>query len=196
LKKFGIFGGSFNPPHIAHSIVADDVRQQLGLDKIIFIPSGNHPLKMPIEAKHRLAMARLAFSGDKNFEVSDIEVKNEAVKSYTVNTLQALNEIYKKDDVKLYFITGIDNLIEFPKWKEPEKLFELAEIVVMSRPDFLKENILPQFSEKVKFIDVPLLEVSSTKIRELVSEKKSIRYLVSSEVNEYIIRNKLYCESP
>jgi nicotinate-nucleotide adenylyltransferase len=126
MKRYGIFGGSFNPPHIAHSILAEDVREQMHLDKIIFIPTGNHALKNnldSIDPMHRYNMAKLAFEKDEHFEVSDIEISNLKEKSYTVDTLIKLKEKYKDDFVKLYLILGIDTLIEFPKWKDPNKLF-------------------------------------------------------------------------
>lgn len=192
MKRFGIFGGTFNPPHIAHSIVADSVREELDLDKIIFIPSGIPPLKESIPAEHRLIMAKLAFESDKNFEVSDIEMNNVNVKSYTVNTLQRLKEIYSNASVELYLIIGIDNLIEFPKWKEPEKLFSLAQIVVINRPNFTKGNAKQEFIDSARFIDVPWLEISSSEIRAKVEQNRSIKYLVDEEVEKYIKDNDLY----
>lgn len=192
MKKYGIFGGSFNPPHIAHSIVANSVMEQLQLDKIIFIPSGNHPLKKSIPTEHRYAMSRIAFGGNKNFEVSDIEVCNPGEKSFTVNTLQKLNENYKNENVKLYLIIGVDNLLELQKWKEPEKLFELSEVVVINRPDYSARNSRSEYSDKVNFVTVPYLEISSSMIRQLISLKRSVRYLVSEGVQEYIFNNKLY----
>ena len=163
MKKYGIFGGTFNPPHIAHSIVAENVRQQLNLDKIIFIPSGNPPLKNSIPAEHRLAMAKLAFGNNKNFEVSEIEIDRPDKKSFTVNTLQMLQKKYINDQVELFLIVGIDNLIDFPKWKEPEKLFELSEVVVINRPNFSDTDSKIEFSSKVKFVTVPFLEISSSR---------------------------------
>ncbi len=127
MKKIGIFGGTFNPPHIAHSIVAESVREQLMLEKILFIPSGNPPLKESISAKHRLNTAQLAFGSNRNFEVSDIEMQNVQEKSFTVNTLNKLHEIYKDDPVKFYLIIGVDKLIELPIWKEPNKFFEFIQ---------------------------------------------------------------------
>jgi nicotinate-nucleotide adenylyltransferase len=192
LKKYGIFGGTFNPPHIAHSIVANSVREQLELDKIIFIPSGNPPLKESISAEYRLAMAELAFANDDNFEVSDMEMKDVNEKSYTVNTLQKLKGIYKSNETNLYLIIGTDNLIELPKWKEPEKLFELSEVIVINRPDFCSGDSKKEFTDKVKFITVPFLEISSSMIRNHVSSGRSVKYLVCKEVEEYIYRNNLY----
>ncbi|MFZ1321661.1 MAG: nicotinate-nucleotide adenylyltransferase [Ignavibacteria bacterium] len=192
MKKYGIFGGTFNPPHIAHSIVAENVRQQLHLDKIIFIPSGNPPLKNSISAEHRLDMAKLAFGDNKNFEVSEIEMERPDEKSFTVNTLQMLKEKYSNDHVKLFLIVGIDNLIDFPKWKEPEKLFELSEVIVINRPNFSSKDSEIKYSSKVNFITVPFLEISSSRIRQLVSDKRSVRYLVNRDVENYIAEHKLY----
>lgn len=192
MKKFGILGGTFNPPHIAHSIVADSVREQLELDKIIFIPSGNPPLKESISAEHRLAMALLAFANDSNFEVSDIEIQNTKVKSYSVNTLQKLRELYKKDESVLYFIIGVDNLTELPKWKDPHRLFELAEVIVINRPGHNVDVTTTPFADKVKFVNVPFLEISSSMIRNHVSNGISIKYFVCDEVEDYIYKNNLY----
>ncbi|MDQ3021932.1 MAG: nicotinate-nucleotide adenylyltransferase [Bacteroidota bacterium] len=192
MKKYGILGGTFNPPHTAHSIVADSVREQLKLDKIIFIPSGNPPLKESISAEHRLAMALLAFGKDRNFEVSDVEIQNAKEKSYSVNTLQKLAEFYKKDRSHFYFIIGKDNLIELPRWKEPHKLFELSEVIVINRPNYSVDVSKTLFADKVKFVNVPLLEISSSMIRDYVLKEKSIKYLVCKEVEDYIYKNNLY----
>jgi len=128
MKRIGVFGGTFDPPHIAHSILADDVREQKNLDKVIFIPSGNPPLKEVMNvssSEHRLTMAKIAFEKDPHFEVNDIELNDEEGKTYTVNTLLKLKEHFKNEDVKLFLIIGIDNLIDFPKWKDPEKILTL-----------------------------------------------------------------------
>ena len=194
MKKYGIFGGTFNPPHIAHSIVAENVRQQLSLDKIIFIPSGNPPLKESIPAKHRLAMANLAFGTDKNFEVSEIEIEDTEMKSYTVNTLCKLKKKYENTETELYLIIGMDNLIDLPNWKDPEKLFKLAKIIVINRPGNNKHDARKDFREKAVFVDVPDLEISSRMIRRNISEGKPVKYLVSDAVEEYIEKNGLYKE--
>lgn len=190
--KIGIFGGTFNPPHIAHSIVADNVREQLKLDRILFIPSGNPPLKESISHIHRLAMTKLAFGNDENFEVSDIEIRNPGEKSYTVNTLAGLKEIYKKEKAELYLIIGLDNLIDFPKWKDPEKLFELSNIIVMNRPGYRIENTVNDYRAKAKFIRIPELDISSSDIRRKISLGQSVKYLISREVLDYIKQNNLY----
>lgn len=192
LKKYGIFGGTFNPPHIAHSILAENIREQLELDKIIFIPSGNPPLKNSIPAQQRFEMAQLAFSDNPHFEVSDIETKDTVEKSYTVNTLMNLSEKYRNDNVKLFLLIGADNFITLNKWKEPEKLFDYSEVVVLKRPDFNIEDHNSGFRHKVKFIDTPLLEISSSMIREKVLKGLSVKYLLDEKVEEYILKNDLY----
>ncbi|HCA43492.1 MAG TPA: nicotinate (nicotinamide) nucleotide adenylyltransferase [Bacteroidetes bacterium] len=196
MKRIGIFGGTFNPPHIGHSIIADDVREQMHLDKILFIPSGVHPLKEAspdmASAKQRYEMAKLAFGNDKNFEVSDIEIKNTSEKSYTVDTLIKLKELYKKDFVNLYLILSTDNLIEFPKWKNPEKLFLLSEVICVNRPGYYINEVKSEYSQRVKYLNVLNLEISSTIIREHIRFKKSIKYLVHPEVENYIYKNKIY----
>ena len=195
MKRFGIFGGTFNPPHIAHSIIAEDIREQFALDKVIFIPSGIPPLKdeqLASSAIHRLNMARLAFGENNKFEVSDIEINDTTDKSYTVETLLKLKESLNKDEAKLYLIIGIDNLIDFPKWKNPEKLFLLSEVIVVNRPFYNVQEVKPEYSSKVTFAMVPSLEISSVMIRSLVKNRKSIRYFVHPEVEKYIFENKLY----
>lgn len=197
MKRYGIFGGTFDPPHIAHSILADDVREQMHLDKVLIIPSGKHPLKNENDVnpqEHRLKMANLAFGEDLNFEVSDIEINNSGEKTYTVDTLLKLKEKYKGDFVKLYLILGVDNLINLPKWRNPEKLFSLAEVVVIARPGFVVQDAKPEYTTQVKFLSTPLIEISSTLIRDHVLNGKSIKYLVNPKVEEYIYENKLYID--
>ncbi|MFA7360686.1 MAG: nicotinate-nucleotide adenylyltransferase [Candidatus Kapaibacterium sp.] len=197
MKRYGIFGGSYNPPHIGHSILAENVREQLSLDKVIFIPSGKHPLKDDIslqDAEHRLNMARLAFESDNNFEVSDIEIEKamQGIINYTVDTLIDLYEKFKEDFIKIYLIIGIDNLIEFPKWKNPNKLFLISEVIVMNRPGYLVQDVHDEFARKARYVSVPMLEISSTDIRHRISAKKSVKYLLKPEVEDYVIKNKLY----
>ncbi|MBK8981156.1 MAG: nicotinate (nicotinamide) nucleotide adenylyltransferase [Ignavibacteria bacterium] len=192
MKRIGIFGGAFNPPHIAHSIAAQLVTEELTLDKMIFIPSGNHPLKESIAAKHRLEMTKLAFRDNDKFEVSDIEIRDSEKKTYTVDTLEKLKEVYSNEEVKLFLILGADNILILDKWKQPEKLFELAEIAVIGRPGSELEKAESKYSSRIKIVTIPLMEISSSNIRTLIRDKKSARYMVSREVENYIYENRLY----
>ena len=197
MKRYGIFGGSFNPPHVGHLILAENIREQLSLDKVLFIPSGKHPLKddiSAVNAEHRLNMARLAFEKDPHFEVSDIEISKakQGITNYTVDTLIDLYNQYKDDFIKIYLIVGIDNLIEFPQWKNPHKLFLISEVIVMNRPGFLVQDVSDEFSRKARYVSVPMLEISSTDIRFRIKEGKSIKYLVDPEVEDYIHKHNLF----
>jgi nicotinate-nucleotide adenylyltransferase len=197
MKRYGIFGGSFNPPHVAHLILAENVKEQLELDKVIFIPSGKHALKdsgLQADAEQRLCMARIAFEKDSCFEVNDIEIRKakSGITNYTVDTMIDLYNKYQSDFIKLYLIIGIDNLIEFPQWKDPHKLFVLTEVIVINRPGYLIQDVSVEFSRKARYLSVPMLEISSTDIRNRVRENKSIKYLVDPEIENYIRNNNLY----
>ncbi|MBS1518433.1 MAG: nicotinate (nicotinamide) nucleotide adenylyltransferase [Bacteroidetes bacterium] len=192
MKKIGVFGGTFNPPHIAHSIAAQCITEVLSLDKMLFIPSGNPPLKNSIPSAHRLAMAKLAFSDNDKFEVSEIEISSGNEKSYTVDTLNKLKILYGNVETQLHLIIGSDNLLNLDKWKQPDKLFELAEVIVMNRPGFDHGEADKYFADRVKFFSIPYMEISSSEIRKLISEKRSARYMISSKVEKYISDNGLY----
>ncbi len=190
-KRIGIFGGTFNPPHIAHKIAAEVCRQELELDKVMFIPSGNHPLKDSIDPEHRLNMAIAAFSSDANFEVNEIEVKDKDEKSFTVNTLRELKEIYESD-TQFILLIGADNLLELHKWKDPHRIFELAQVAVMHRPGYEIASADNQFLSKVTSVEIPLMEISSTMIRDRVMKGLSVKYLVDPKVEDYIKEKNLY----
>lgn len=190
-KRIGIFGGTFNPPHIAHKIAAEFCRQELELEKVMFIPSGNHPLKDSIDPEHRLNMAVAAFSGDKNFEVNEIEIMNKHEKSFTVDTLRSLKEIYESD-TQFILLIGADNLLELHKWKNPHQIFELAQVAVMHRPGYEIASADNQFLAKVTSVEIPLMEISSTMIRDRILRGLSVKYLVDPDVEHYIKEKNLY----
>lgn len=196
MKRLGIFGGVFNPVHLAHLIMAEDIRQQVHLDKVIFIPSANPPHKNHadlIDARSRLEMVNLAIKDNEYFESSDIEIQNaEQSKNYTVNTLLGLREKYKDENVKLYLIIGMDNLIQLHTWKDPGKLFMLSEVIVMNRPGYLISDVKNEYAKQVLFVPAPDINISATDIRHKIREKKSIKYLVSDAVEKYIKEHKLY----
>jgi nicotinate-nucleotide adenylyltransferase len=196
LKRYGIFGGVFDPIHLAHLIMAEDVRQQVNLDKVIFIPSGTPPLKNSgniLDAETRLHLVNLAIRGNPFFESSDIEINDvNPEKSFTVNTLIKLREKYQAEQVKLYLIIGMDNLVEMEKWKEPGKVFLLSQVVVINRPGYVISDVKNDYGNQVTYIPAPNIDISSTDIRHRIQENKSIKYLVPSDVEKYIIENNLY----
>ena len=196
MKRIGIYGGSFNPIHTAHLITAEDVREQMHLDKILFIPSAQPPHKdsgVLLEASKRLEMVKLALEGNDDFEISDIELKlSGSTKSYTVNTLIALREHYKNEQVKLYLIIGMDQLIGLHTWKDPGKLFMLSEVIVINRPGYVIQQVENEFAQRAVFVPVKSLDISSSDIRHRITENKSIKYLVPEKVEMYIKKNNLY----
>lgn len=194
MKRIGIFGGTFDPVHTGHLIMAENVMDQMHLDTVLFIPSGNPPLKdnsEVTEGNHRLNMVKLAIEDNPKFSISEIELKS-SEPSYTVNTLMKLREEYSAEQVKLYLIIGMDQLIDLHKWKEPGKLFFLTEVVVINRPGYLIQQVENEYSRRGIFVPVPDVDISSSDIRYRVREKRTIKYLVPGKVEKYILENKLY----
>ncbi len=187
--KIGILGGTFNPVHIGHLILAEEAAGKLKLDKVIFMPVYIPPHKNSpdlIEAEHRYQMCILATKNNPNFEVSKLEIEREG-KSYSVETLKELRKKYGKD-VQLFFLTGSDSLKELFSWKDVDDIFKLSQFVVAQRPGYPIERL----PEEVKVVLITPIEVSSSLIRQRIKEEKSIRYLVPDEVRDYIIGHKLY----
>lgn len=191
----GIFGGSFNPPHIAHLIVAETVRDQFDLEQIWWIPSLNPPHKEDgqlVSAEHRLAMTRRATEQNPAFEVSDIEIQREGI-SYTVHTLRALQRDYP--DTSFWLIIGSDSLRDFGAWHRPDEITERVPVIVYKRPGAISSIADPRYSNQVCFADAPLLEVSGTEVRARCRKGRSIRYLVPEPVRKYIEKHDLYASA-
>jgi nicotinate-nucleotide adenylyltransferase len=188
----GLLGGTFNPPHVAHLIVAQEVREALGLDEVVLVPTSVHAFKGPASAspRHRAAMTELAAAGDPGLKVDRIEVQRGGT-SYTVETLRSLREREPGTDWTL--ILGWDTLEELPLWRESETLPELARVVVTTRGGLEGASGLP-YGGRASLVRVPALEVSSTAIRSRVAEGRSIRYWVPPAVEAYIREHGLYRE--
>lgn len=188
----GIFGGTFNPPHLGHLVVIDSVQDQQHFERILFTPSASPPHKSdPVlaAAADRLEMTRLAIAESSKFEVSDIEVKRGG-RSYTIDTLEAMSLLYP--DAQLSLIIGADNFLEFEAWKSVQEIFSRAEVIVMNRQGFSVQPARHEFMRMVKFINVPNIGISSSDIRRRLKLGRSIRYLVPAEVERYIQRKGLY----
>jgi nicotinate-nucleotide adenylyltransferase len=211
--KLGILGGTFNPIHSGHLRVAEEIGEELGLKKVYIIPSGMPPHKEPYplaDFPHRLEMALLASKISPLLEVWDIEGKRSGL-SYSIETLQLFHS-YFGSNLELFFIIGTDAFIEIKTWKEYQNLFNFASFVVINRPGYNKEkfsqfldslNVGFRWDEKRKCFchpsgnvllkkDTTLMDISATRIREMVAKKKSIRFLVPEVVREYIEKVGLY----
>lgn len=192
----GLFGGSFNPPHIAHLIVAEIVRDQFTLDEVWWIPNASPPHKRNrnlVEVEHRMEMTRLAVESNPNFRVSDVEVKREGV-SYTVDTIRTLQETHPKTDFGL--IIGSDSLDYFAEWHEPDEILDRVPLIVYKRPGALESVALPRYANRVRYVAAPMMEVSGTEIRARCRKGRSIRYLVPESVRTYIEARGLYRDEP
>jgi nicotinate-nucleotide adenylyltransferase len=189
--KLGILGGTFNPPHIGHLIIAESVRDQLKLDKILFVPSYSPPHKLYSQVAlptQRYEMVEIALEKNRNFSVSDIEIAREG-KSYTIDTINTLMGIYPGS--QLYLIIGLDNLMDFSDWKSPNDIISKVELVVMNRPGYDVE-VKNEFKRYATIVKVPGIDISSSDIRRRVKMGRSIRYLVPFEIEQYILKKSLY----
>ena len=197
MKKIAMFGGTFNPIHFGHIRVALYFREKLNLNKVIFMPTLIPPHKEmteKVDPYARYDMCLLETDKYSYFETSDIELQRKG-KSYTIDTLRKLSQIYK--DSKLYLIMGADMFVTIEEWKEYKEILSLADICTFPRGEY-DYKFLMEYKDKFLsryecFIaDMPLVDVSSSEIRNMVSENKPISNLVSSEVEKYIYEKGLY----
>ncbi len=201
-RYIGITGGTFNPIHYGHLILAEHVREIFHLDRVIFIPSGAPPHKKTLEvasARHRLNMVKLAAESNPFFDVSDIEIEREGY-TYTIDTLLCLKDLYGKD-AKLFFITGADVILDLHTWKDYERVFTLCEFIAAVRPGYEEEKfqnrigfLKGEYGAAINLVKSPLIEISSTAIRERIACGKSIKYMVPEAVERYVGENRLYLE--
>lgn len=195
--RTGIMGGTFNPVHNAHLLIAELAREEFKLDRIIFMTGGNPPHKEgAISPQHRFNMTHIAIEGNEHFIDDDFEI-NRSEKSYTVNTLEYLKEKYPNDE--LFFIIGEDSLEDLPKWYEPEKILEMCSLLVFPRKSH--ETLLgtlnemqAKYGDKIFPISAPIIEMSSTDIRNRIGDSKTVKYMVPDKVLDYIKQHNLYGE--
>lgn len=186
-KKVGILGGTFNPPHIGHLIIADQVRDQLGLEKILFMPSANPPHasgKTTIEADYRVKMVERAIEDNSHFELDLTEIKRGG-KSYTYETIKQLTE--ENPDIDYYFIIGGDMVEDLPTWHKVDELVHLVQFVAVNRPAYSVKTTYP-----VIWVDVPDIDISSTELRKKIANECSVKYLLPDKTLEYIEEEGLY----
>lgn len=186
----GLYFGSFNPVHNGHLIIANHIANYTSLDRIWFIVSPQNPFKERsslINENHRKHLVDLAIDGEKKLRSSNIEFKL-PVPSFTIDTLTYLQELHPKD--KFSIIIGSDSFRNIDKWKNSEILLKNCPIIIYERPGFKVSK--ERLSDNLILLKAPLLDISSTQIREMIKEKKSIRYLVPDVVKEEIERNQYY----
>jgi nicotinate-nucleotide adenylyltransferase len=195
--RIGLLGGTFNPPHLAHLVCAQEAYVQLGLERVVFVPVHEPPHK-EVEAEpgveHRIELCRRAVAGDRRFEVSRIEADVPG-RSYTVDTLRRLHESSPGDE--LTFIVGGDMAHALPTWHEPEAVLALARLGVAEREGVRRADIGERLAglaaaDRIRFFDMPRLDISSSLIRRRVASGRPIRYLVPDAVADYIASARLY----
>lgn len=213
--KIGILGGTFNPVHLAHLRIAEEVRERLALDRVMFIPAAAPPHKLmqgELPFAVRCELVELAIADNPAFELSRIEGEREG-KSYSIDTLRALGDQRPEDE--FFFIIGSDSFLEFGTWHEYESIFGSSSIVVVERPGASVKSLVDALPEKVRgdfrydrdanrldhrsghlvhYFGECLLDISSTRIRNLARQGRSIRYLVPAEVERYILEQGLYAD--
>ena len=200
IRRLGILGGTFDPIHHAHLVLAEEVRHQLGLDLVLFMPAGNPPHKpgRPVStAHHRLRMLELAIANKSYFVISGVDLDRPGP-SYTVEALHLLRREWGPTPI-LFFVEGADSLAEILNWYHPERLIDLAEIAVVDRPGVQVdlaglEERLPGLSARLHWVRMPLLEISASDIRTRVRDGRPISYLVPAAVEAYIQEHGLYKE--
>jgi nicotinate-nucleotide adenylyltransferase len=198
--RVGIMGGSFNPIHLGHLLLAETALQDFQLSRVIFIPTGNPGYQVkekPISPEHRYAMTSLAISSNPLFFISRIEI-DRIDPSYSIDTLREIRKIYPLDRVELFFITGADAILDILSWKNPQEILKITSFIAGTRPNYTLDDFYQKIGtlelakEKIHLMKIPMLEISSSQIRSLLREGKSVRYLVPDLVLSYIEKNKCY----
>ena len=201
-KRIGVLGGSFDPLHYGHLILAEQIRQEADLDQVILVPAYVNPFKEevpPAEGKHRMAMLKLAVSDHKFFEISDIELQREGP-SYTYDTLAELKETQFPDD-ELYFIMGTDSFYAVEHWHKAEELIRGFGFLIGMRTGYDEEELKAPLARlqttyplRADYFRIPELEISSTEIKQRIRDGKSVRFMLPDKVIEYIQENELYLD--
>ena len=192
--KICLFGGTFDPPHIGHLIIAETIKESERFDKMIFVPAFHPPHKDDSNLssiEDRLEMLRLSVNHDDTFELSDIEIERGGI-SYTIETIRELKSRYDLTKRHIYFLMGSDALVQFHDWKDHVSILKECRVLVATRPGFRSSRISPDIMAQIRFANMPQFEISSSQIRRRVRQRQTIRYMVLDPVWEYIQKNGLY----
>lgn len=186
--RLGVYGGSFDPPHLGHLVAASDACEALGLDRVLWIPAAEHPLKPALAAPAalRLEMVRAAVADDPRFEASDLELARPGP-SYTVDTLRALSE--RHPGAALFLLAGADLLGELPRWRDTGEVLRLATLAVLTRAG---DALPPEPPFRAVGVEVTRVDVSATLVRRRAAAGRTIRYLVPEGVRRVVERERLY----
>lgn len=198
-RRLGFLGGTFDPPHIGHLLLAETARQQLDLERVYFLPAGRPPHKRdePVSPlAQRMKMTEIAIAGNPHFALDAIDAERPAP-HYTATLLPLLHDRYP--DSKIWLLIGGDSLRDLPAWHEPQEVLENCRLAVLPRPGatlYWKEleAAVPGVQQTVEMLDGPAIDLSSTRIREWAAGGRSLRYLVPPGVEALIARERLYCE--
>jgi nicotinate-nucleotide adenylyltransferase len=202
VQRFGLLGGTFDPIHYGHLVIAEEVRTGLELAEMVFVPAGqppHKPGKTITEARYRLAMLELAIASNSHFSISTVEIERPGP-SYTVDTLRLLHEQWG-EETEIYFVIGWDSLEELPTWYNPEGMLEqVTHLVAVHRPGYIEvpgyrdqlEERLPGLKQRLLTMPAPQLEISATDLRQRVAEGRPIKYQTPEAVEQYIIEYRLY----
>lgn len=201
LPRIVILGGTFDPIHIGHLAIAEDVRHTLGAGQVLFVPAAQQPLKSyqhRASTADRLAMAQLATMDNPAFSVSDVEIRRGGL-SYTVETVAEIQAQHPADEI--FFTLGEDAAVTLPKWRDVERLLRLCRIVIVERPGYtfdpeLLFAELPSARERILLVPGPALDISASEVRLRLSEGRPIRYHLPIAVREYIEEHALYRDAP
>lgn len=200
--KLGVFGGTFDPPHFGHLILAEEARQQLGLDRVLWLPVGVSPFKKDLQISapnHRVAMVQAAIRDNPAFELSRVDLERPAPQ-YSVDTVAILQQQFPT--ARLYWLMGQDSLRDLPNWTRGEEFIHACEIAVLKRPGVTMDLMdlssvfaaFPELATRLHWVNAPQMEIAAHDIRQRVKHHRSIRYFVPPAVAEYITHTGLYTD--
>ena len=203
MSQLGILGGTFDPPHYAHLILAQHAYEELNLSQVLFVPAGVPPHKTHVRTPihHRLTMLQMAIDGNDHFRLSRVEVDRPGP-HYTIDTVRLIQQ--QRPDAELFFIMGGDVYRDLPNWDRPQEMFATCKlaVAVMRRPGFgnpylqldMHRDVIPELDKHAILLSSPLVEFSSTDIMDRIKQGRSVRYMVPDDVLDYISQNRLYEE--
>lgn len=192
--KICLYGGTFDPPHNGHLAVADQCRQILNIDRILFIPAFMAPHKTNIKissAADRLTMLRLAIQPYPHFEISELELQRKGI-SYSIDTILQIKRDLNLTRDELFFLIGADGLKELHTWRDPDRILAESRVVVAGRPNYSLDDVPADYRGRVEILSNPLMDISSTDIRQKIQNHESVYHLLPKSVADYIERHKLY----